>query len=146
MDGDLVDFSFDNGDLDVVSPRKEIEIQVESSEDDPKMKPFKSIDKSLHETPPPEQAPVPDPLVNFGNPGADTEILEPMKFGDIISLNLFHSHNHSGFVSAEPCFERVGFTQTHHEIAHDHWSDCLFQVCPMLSYDNKASKAKLKRR
>ena len=68
-----------------------------------------------------------------------------MKFGDIISLNVLQA-SLSGYLSAEPCFERVGFTQTHHDLSHSHRSDCLFQVVPMLSYDNKASKAKLERR
>ena len=79
------------------------------------------------------------------SPATGTDSLIPMKFGDIISLNVLQA-SLSGYLSADPCFERVGFTQTHHDLSHSHRSDCLFQVVPMLSYDNKASKAKLERR
>ena len=68
-----------------------------------------------------------------------------MKFGDIISL--YCGDHARGYVSVDPCFEAVGFTHSDDDdLAYSHLSNALFQVCPMLSYDNKASKAKLARR
>lgn len=82
------------------------------------------------------------------------EQLEPMRFGDLITLqgtvktssDSDSGDNAIGFLSADPCFSRVGFQQVCPSYSYSSFEQCIFQLCPMLSYDNKASKSKLERR
>ncbi|GMH84979.1 hypothetical protein TL16_g10085 [Triparma laevis f. inornata] len=66
----------------------------------------------------------------------DSEDLENIKFGDTIYFHRPSSETKTnGYISADLCFNRVGFQTSPDDLPLQNFDDCLFVVTPALSYD-----------
>jgi len=89
----------------------------------------------------PTLAPTPTPTLTPAQEGLS---MQPVNFGDYIFLSS-SSGSFFGYVSADSCFERVGFQTSPPSTTPLDFSRNLFQIVPFLSYDSKAARGKLKR-
>ena len=136
---------------------EELNASFESHSTSPRKVVTLAVEQAIDETPVILRSASATPVNNAPLAPQRDEDLEPMRYGDVVYLegtvaaagpqagHHHHADDIGGYLCADPAFLRVGFQQllASEGCGSRRFQNALFQVCHMLSYDNKVSKSKL---